>query len=289
MWLPFSRFYIFLFCLIVTVNAHAEIDTSSVNPIFRDSILKNKIDTLKWNKLVNTLDKNRPSNSIINIQSLKQPRASLIFLYITSVILIILVILKTIFDDYTQALLEGLLSLKKFYIFYKSKKYDSLFAVLTIYFLKIIILSMVTYIGLNYFNKNNFSVFQTDKFLKILLLLVVFFSIKNIIESIFNWVIGTQDPYRALFLQNLFAELILSTTLLIIFMTYIYNSRLSSGLMTILLTANISAYLFFNIIRSYQLISINSIKYKFHFFLYICAFKVLPFLVLIKYMLNNIV
>jgi hypothetical protein len=213
----------------------------------------------------------------------------LIFLYITSVILIILVILKTIFDDYTQALLEGLLSLKKFYIFYKSKKYDSLFAVLTIYFLKIIILSMVTYIGLNYFNKNNFSVFQTDKFLKILLLLVVFFSIKNIIESIFNWVIGTQDPYRALFLQNLFAELILSTTLLIIFMTYIYNSRLSSGLMTILLTANISAYLFFNIIRSYQLISINSIKYKLHFFLYICAFKVLPFLVLIKYMLNNIV
>ena len=148
---------------------------------------------------------------------------------------------------------------------------------------------MVTYIGLNYFNKNNFSVFQTDKFLKILLLLVVFFSIKNIIESIFNWVIGTQDPYRALFLQNLFAELILSTTLLIIFMTYIYNSRLSSGLMTILLTANISAYLFFNIIRSYQLVSINSIKYKLHFFLYICAFKVLPFLVLIKYMLNNIV
>lgn len=275
--------------VMLTLNIFANSDTSSVSPIFTDSILKNKIDTAKWNHLVQTTDIHRPANHQIIIQQQKQPDSSLIFLYITEGILVLIVFFKVIFDDFFIALLNGILSFKKFIIYYKSKKYDSFFALLLIYLLKIVILSIITYIGLEYFKADGFSVFHATNYLKILLTLSLFFMIKNIIEYVFNWVIGTQETYQAYFLQSLFAEFLLSLVLLIIFLIYIYNAQVSYQLMMVLLVISVLTYLLFNIIRSYQLIGSSKIIYKLHFFLYICAFKVLPFLVLVKYMLNNIV
>ena len=162
-------------------------------------------------------------------------------------------------------------------------------AVFLIYLFKITILALVVYIGINYFQKDDFTTFHLKIFFNIWALLSIFFIAKNSIEYIFNWVIGTLDAFNASFLSSLFAEFILAVLLLIVFMLYIYNTQISYSFMLTILMLSVSVYVVFNIIRSYQLISNMRINYNLHFFLYICAFKIIPFLILTKYILNNIV
>lgn len=139
-------------------------------------------------------------------------------------------------------------------------------AVFLIYLFKIAILALVVYIGINYFQKDDFTTFHLKIFFNIWALLSIFFITKNVTEYIFNWVIGTLDIFNASFLSSLFAEFILSVLLLIVFMVYIYNTHISYGFMLTVLVLSVSVYVVFNIIRSYQLISNRLVNYKLHFF-----------------------
>ena len=277
----------FLFFFMIAFTAFSKNDTTAYNPFFRDSILKNKIDTVRWHQLQNIVDIHKPAGKIISLQQQKTPDKSIVFLIIAGVVILFILVLRVIFDDFAASLLEGILSMKKFYIFYKSKKYDSLFAVLSVYILKVVILSYILYIGILFLGKDKFLVFSYDGFFRILALLTLFFTLKNITEFIFNSVIGTIDMFKAFFLQNLFAEFMLTIILLIVFMIYIYSSHFSPGIMLALMIACLSGYTVFNIVRSYQLMSNIRIPHKLHFFLYICAFKIIPLLLLTKYILNN--
>ncbi len=275
-------------CMVVFAGFSAN-DTTSYNPAFRDSVLKNKVDSTRWNHLRSTLDIHKAGGRTIVIQKQKPATQSTAFLYLSLGIALPLLVLRLIFDDFSASLIEGMLSIKKFFIFYKSKKFDSLLAILSVYVFKITILSLVMYIGLRYFQKDTFIAFDAYYFLDLWLLLGLFFTVKNVTEFIFNWVIDTQDSFRAFFLQNLFAEFLLSIVLLVLFLIYIYNGHVSYNFMLSMLLLCLVVYVVFNIIRSYQLMSNTRIPYKLHFFLYICAFKIVPLLVLVKYILNNIV
>jgi hypothetical protein len=289
MWQLFSRNLFLLVFLFISLSSFSKNDTSAYNPFFRDSVLKNKIDSGRWNKLVSVTDIHKPSGKAIFVQKQKHAQKSTVLLYISLAIALLLVVLRLIFDDFSFSLLEGMVSVKKFYIFYKSKKYDSLFAILSVYIFKISILSLVVYIGLRYMQQDDFTNFSFYFFFDIWVLLGLFFTVKNVIEFIFNWVIDTQETFKAFFLQNLFAEFVVSVFLLVLFLIYIYNSHISYDFMFGLLLSGLGVYVVFNIVRSYQLMGNVRIPYKLHFFLYICAFKILPVLLLVKYILNNVV
>lgn len=289
MWQRFSSSLFVLMFLFVSFYSFSKNDTTAYNPFFRDSVLKNKIDSGRWNKLASVTDIHKPSGKTVFVQKQKQVQKSTVLLYISLVIALLLVVLRLIFDDFSFSLLEGMLSVKKFYIFYKSKKYDSLFAILSVYIFKISILSLVVYIGLRYIQQDDFTSFSFYYFFDIWVLLGLFFTVKNVIEFIFNWVIDTQETFKAFFLQNLFAEFIVSVFLLVLFLIYIYNNHISYNFMLGLFFTGLGVYVVFNIVRSYQLMDNVRIPYKLHFFLYICAFKILPVLLLAKYILNNVV
>lgn len=294
MWLFFDRISSIRFStllpgalLLFSLISFSNPDTSRFNPFFRDSILTHHIDSAKWNAVLQSVDIHKPGKGSM-IQHQKSPAKSKAFLYIFTGLLLILLILRLIFDDFSFSLLEGMFSIKKFFIYYKSKKYDSFLAVLSIYLLKNIILSMITYIGLQHLLKNDFTSFQYAYLLDIIMLLGIFFTAKNVLEFLFNTVIDTQATFKAFFLQNLFTEFVLSVILLVILLIYVYNDHLPYGLIAALIAFSFFAYIVFNIIRSYQLMGNVHIPYKLHFFLYICAFKILPLLLLAKYILSNV-
>lgn len=283
-----KNIFLALFLAISASSLFSKEDTSSVNPIFRDSVLKNKLDSAKWNSFISKTDIHKTTNKYI-IQKQKHAQKSTAFLYISSAIILLLLIIRLLFDDFSFSLLEGIFSFKKFLIYYQSKKYDSLIAIIFVYILSLVVLSLVTYIAIEYFLHDDFTDFNATFFIKIWTALSIFFTVKNIIEFIFNWVIDTQTTFRAFFLQNLFAELVLSFLLMFLLLIYIYNNNISSFFALFLLISSFSLYVVFNIIRSYQLMGNVRIPYKLHFFLYICAFKIIPILLLAKYILNNVV
>ena len=277
--------------ILLLCSAHIFSSTTNTlyNPYFRDSVLKNKIDSAGWKQVVQKVDPNRTHGNTQLIQQQKKPAKSKVFFFIAAAIVILLLVLRLLFDDFSFSLLEGILSVKKFFIFYKSKKYDSFIAIIFIYALKIAILSLIAYIVLQHLLKSDFTAFNFRFFLDILVLLSLFFTLKNILEFIFNRVINTDETFKAFFLQNLFAEFLLSIFLLILLLIYLYNDHISYHFMAFVFSLGFAGYIVFNIIRSYQLMSNVRIPYKLHFFLYICAFKIIPILLLTKYILSKVV
>ncbi len=288
--LCFNKKLIFLcLSLVFTLSAFAKQDTSCINPVFRDSILNNKVDTAKWNVIKSSININKSTHKNRVIQKEKHPLNNISFLYISGIILIVLLLMKLIFDDFSFSLLEGIFSFKKYLLYYQSKKYDSLIAIILVYFISTTILSLITYIFVVHFVNDNFTNFNLLLFLEVLAVILLFFSSKYFIEFIFNWVIDTQNIFRAFFLQNLFSELLLSIIALFLLLIYIYNSAVSYNFTIIAVSFILVVYLVFNTLRSYQLMDSVRIPYKLHFFLYICAFKIIPMLLIAKYILNNVV
>jgi len=242
----------------------AKNDTTIFNPIFRDSILRNKIDSVGIKLLNNHINKEKKSTTLLIQKQKKAPPSTL-------------------------SMFEGLWSIKRFFIFYKSKKYSSFIAILSIYLLNIIILSLIAYVAIQYYQKNSFRSFEFIVFLKLLGILALFFIFKDILEFIFNWVINMQSAYRAFFLQLLFSEIIIASLFLVLLMVTVYNQQVSERFLVSLFVISFLSYLVFNTIRSFQLMSNIRIDYKLHFFLYICAFKVLPLLILAKFVINNVI
>lgn len=286
----FNKKLILLFLsLIITFSIFSKENTSCINPIFRDSLLKNKLDTTKWNIVKSNIDINKSTHKNVVIQKQKRAQNNLDFLYISSIVLLFLLIMRLMFDDFSFSLLEGIWSFKKYLLYYQSKKYDSLIAIIFVYLISTIVLSLITYIGLVHFVNDNFITFNYVLFIEILVAILLFFSIKNLIEFIFNWVIDTQHIFRAFFLQNLFSELLLSIVVLFLLLIYIYNDGISYNFTLIIMSIIMVLYLVFNTFRSYQLMDNVRIPYKLHFFMYICTFKIIPLLLIAKYILNNVV
>ncbi|MDB5227483.1 MAG: hypothetical protein JWN78_1676 [Bacteroidota bacterium] len=278
-------FFLFLLC---SLHIFSSTPNTPYNPYFRDSVLKNKVDSAAWNQVIQKVDPNKAYGKTQLIQQQKKPAKSKVFFFISAAIVVLLLVLRLLFDDFSFSLLEGIISVKKFFIFYKSKKYDSFLAVIFIYALKIAILSLITYIVLQHLLKSDFTAFNFRFFADILFLLALFFTLKNILEFIFNRVINTDETFKAFFLQNLFAEFLLSIFLLFLLLIYLYNDHISYHFMAFIFSLGFAGYIIFNVIRSYQLMSNVRIPYKLHFFLYICAFKIIPILLLAKYILGKV-
>jgi len=285
----FCKISLMCWILLLAFSGFSKQDTSNLNPIFRDSVLTQKVDSSKWSSIIHKMDIHKSSNKKMMIQKQKKLLSNNIFLYVFSVIVFLLLLMRLLFDDFSVSLIEGTFSFKQFYLFFQSKKYDSFIAIIFIYILNIFSISFITYIGLAYFLKHNFIDFDLLFLMKVLVLITLFFVIKNIIEFIFNWVINTLHIFKAFFLQNLFAELVGSIVLLILLLVFIYNQHINTVFFTTTIIFFAVVYVVFNTIRSYQLIGNVRIPYKLHFFLYICAFKILPVLLLVKYILNNVV
>lgn len=275
--------------LLLAISSFSKPDTSNINPIFRDSVLNHSIDSSKWSSLIHEMDIHKSSNKNMMIQKQKSLLNNNMYLYVFSIIIALLLLMRLLLDDFFVSLIEGTFSIKKFYLFFQSKKYDSLLAIIFTYLLNLICISFITYVGLVYYLNRNFNEFDILFLLKILALITLFFVVKNIIEFIFNWVINTLHIFKAFFLQNLFVELIGSILLLILLLIFIYNQSLSTVFFSTSILFFAIVYVVFNTIRSYQLIGNVRIPYKLHFFLYICAFKILPLLLMVKYILNNVV
>ena len=283
------RYIICIFFFLSGFYGFSMADTSSLSPVYRDSILKNKMDSARWNVITSNQDIYRRSGKNLMIQHPKQAAESTVFLYMSIIIGVLILLLRLLFSDFMVSLLEGILSVKKFFIHFKSNKYDTMLAVLWIYIVKLLLLALILYIALIQFTGRGFITFDTYFYIRILSSLSLFFVSKNLLEYIFNRVIQTEDSYKAFFLQNLFSELLIAVVLLLFLLVYIYNDFISGRIFMGSIIFCAAAYAFFNTIRSYQLMGNIRIVHKLHFFLYICAFKILPVLVLVKYILNNVV
>ncbi len=219
----FSKCIVCVFFLLTGFHSFSMPGTASVNKGYQDSILRNKLDSAQWKAIIFQQDIYRSPGKNLMIQHPKGHSESSVFLFICLAVMLLILLLRLLFADFMFSLFEGLLSVKKFFIHFKSNKYDTILAVVWIYIVKLFMLSLILYIVLANYANIGFNAFDLYYFNRIFSLLSVFFIFKNLLEYVFNTVIQMQDSYRVFFLQNLFAEFLIVALLLLLSMIYIYN------------------------------------------------------------------
>ena len=297
MWLRFNlqsmvydiRLLFSVLLLFVSFNGIANDTTSNKNPYFIDSVLKNKLDTAKFHEIEANLLLKKPAATQTIIQQEKQNAESNWYLTVAVILIVLTLLLRLLFDDFTDSMVEGVVSFKKFMIFYQSKKYDSLLAVLLLFVLNIAVLSLVIHIFIQVVLNNDFSEFYLNRYIKITVAFLIYFFIISTIEYLFNGFTNTLSVFVAHFLWFLFSSFFGIIICLFVLLIHIYNSNISLNVLEIIAWIFFAFFVVFNIIRSYQLFSTIRIPYKLHFFMYICAFKMLPLLILGKYILENLI
>ena len=221
------------------------------------------------------------------VQTLKRSAPSLFYLVFVVVLLWVALVLRLLFDDFSVSMLKGIWSSKQYFIFLRTNKYDSPVPLAYIFLAKNLILALFVYLFLEKIHPVGMQTFQFGLLIKVILSVFFFFLLRSLAELIFNWTIGTGPIFKAFSIQQLFIDFTWGMVLLCICIVCIYNPvfNLKDPLPGISILLGL--YLVFNIFKSYQLLSNIRISYRLHFFLYICSFKVLPVLLLAKYLLSN--
>ncbi len=278
----------FFILLLFSFHGIANDAISNQNPYFIDSVLKNKLDTAKFHQIEANLLTKKPAATQTIIQQEKPNAQSNWYLTAALILILLTLLLRLLFDDFTDSMFEGVVSFKKFMIFYQSKKYDSLLAVLLLFVLNIAVLSLVIHIFIQVILNDHFSEFYLNRYIKITVAFLIYFFVINTIEYLFNGFTNTLSVFVAHFLWFLFSSFFGIIICLLILLIHIYNTNISLGFLEIVGWIIFVFFVFFNIIRSYQLFRTIRIPYKLHFFMYICAFKLLPLLILGKYIFQNL-
>ncbi|HUM50587.1 MAG TPA: DUF4271 domain-containing protein [Chitinophagales bacterium] len=278
----------FFILLLFSFQGIANDTISNQNPYFIDSVLKNKLDTAKFHQIEANLLTQKPAATQTIIQQEKPSTQSNWYLTAALILILLTLLLRLLFDDFTDSMFEGIVSFKKFMIFYQSKKYDSLLAVLLLFVLNIAVLSLVIHIFIQVILNDHFSEFYLNRYIKITVAFLIYFFVISTIEYLFNGFTNTLSVFVAHFLWFLFSSFFGVIICLLILLIHIYNTNISLGFLEIVGWIIFVFFVFFNIIRSYQLFRTIRIPYKLHFFMYICAFKLLPLLILGKYIFQNL-
>ncbi|HNE51440.1 MAG TPA: DUF4271 domain-containing protein [Chitinophagales bacterium] len=261
---------------------------ANINPVFRDSVLKHELDSAAYLKFKSKTNPFKLAAKTPVIQNIRIGGISLYYFIALLVLLFFLVLIRLFFEDFFMSLAEGIISNKKFLIYLKSKKYDSFLAMLSVYALHLVCLAYLLYLIAILYTTGNFKQFNLLILGKFTLLLFLFFTLKFIIEFIFNAISDSADTFKTFFIQHLFIELAFYFLLILLFTFFIYYQYNNNQYLLIILSVISVGLLLFTAFRSFQLLLELKVVYKLHFFLYLCAFKVLPVLLLGKFILNNL-
>ncbi len=259
---------------------------ANINPVYRDSVLKHELDSAAYLKFKSKTNPFKLAAKTPVIQNIRIGGVSLYYFFALSFLLFLLLLIRLFFEDFFMSLAEGIISNKKFLIYLKSKKYDSFLAMLSVYALHLVCLAYLLFLISVVISAGNFKQFNLLILGKFTILLFLFFTLKFFIEFIFNAISDTADTFKTFFIQHIFIELAFYFLLILLFTFFIYYQYSNNQHLLIILTVISAGLLLFTAFRNFQLLLELKVVYKLHFFLYLCAFKVLPVLLLGKFILN---
>ena len=226
--------------------------------------------------------------TVYSLQPLKYPTASVFYLLFIIGLLLVALLLRVLFDDFSESMLRGVFSSKDYYLLLRTNKYDSPVPLVYLFLAKNLVFAVLAYLAVEKIKPDGPAWFQPALLLKVMLLIVLFSFTRSLIELVFNWTIGTVTIFKAFMLQQLFVDFIWGLGLLCICLVGLYNPGFHMQQPLAWFAVILGIYLVFNTFRSYQLMSNIRINYRLHFFIYICSFKILPVLVLAKYLLSSL-
>lgn len=287
---PYFKALLLFFLAICSMQPACASAELLYNPAWADTVLLQERDSAAYSQLKQSIlvpAYARVHASGYMLQPLRHAAPPLFYLYFITAILGVALVLRLIYDDFSESLLRGVLSSKAYYVALRTNKYDSPVPLAYVFLAKHLVLGVIAYLALEQLFPSGPMGYDPGLLLRVAGLVMGFGILRSLGELLFNWVIGTGSVFKAFTLQQLFIDFIWGLLLLTACLVFIYHPgfqlRAPLGWFSLLL----ALYLVFNTFRSYQLMHQARVPFRLHFFIYICTFKILPVLLLAKYLVSN--
>lgn len=288
----FLSLLLFLFALSTAVAAGEDYYTTdssfAIQPYYVDSLLKAAPNSY----YLDSTTKNFSAERILptpdwDIQHLKKPQHVNAIYWGTLIILLLLGLIKLGYQNFFYSSLSSIANSKVFQLYFRTKKLAGFIPLFFFFLIKILTLSLLSMKLASLFTGN--SIFVSARFFAFSSGLICgFYMLRYFMEYVVNLILGTSQIFR-----QYLVEYTLITTwlwLLIVPVILVFSGAFSDVnkqtvplfFMIILFAGSGYAHL-----RSMAITGTKNIAFFLHFFIYFCTFKILPYLVIAKWLSNH--
>lgn len=281
----FKQIVLIILCCSIFYSFSA--NKKDYNPIWVDSILKNKIDSAQMMNLKQSvfIEGQKTTPTTVIIQPLRAQQKVLDYMYAALLILLIVAFLYIFFGDYFLAVRESLVSIKQYQVYLSANKFDNFFLIIALFLFKIILLAFVVNAFVNIYVSKYYNIFNYKQFAYILSIVAIFFSIKLILEFIVLFIIGQIKTYRLFYFNKLFFDIAFACMVALIIVLMYYNTSIDIREFLILFGTIYTLYIVY---KGFKIAQFAKISNKIYFILYLCTFKIMPLILVIKYFWLNL-
>jgi hypothetical protein len=272
----------FLFSNIIFAAPAAKME---YNPVYVDSVLKSHLPYLDVLSDPGLHPEQVAGSFRLDIQPvLNNSHKTMVFVVFLICILIFLLV-KFLYPDFFAASAEGFLNLNFFTQLFRSNEYGEVIPFILMAVFRCLVLSLAVLLVLTTFSDNN-NLGMIRTYFMLLSLMIITVVIKSIGEYLFNFFSGSLQFARVYYVQvNLLfnvMSLVILPLLLIMFFRHHIHPNWVCGIIGGWIVVSSILYL----VRSVQVVPAKGIIYYLHFILYICAFEIIPWLLLTRIIWN---
>jgi hypothetical protein len=279
---------LFIFSLFISVGLHAADLTMDYNPLVVDSVLRDKVNDTILSEISASSDVFTISeNAVMDVQSLRK-KQDLSSLYVVSVIILLLiVVLKFKYNNFFQSGILSLANEKIFLLHFRGKKFSHVPALLILLSIRIAVPSLILQYGF-YYCTGNKELISTKYFLMLFLLIGAFSLVKMASESLVQSLAGQSKVFTPYITQHLvITSWLWLPSILLVLILYVNQLDVSvQGYAAIVSLPVILASLY-SMLRALFIWGSIWRDYLLYFFAYLCTFKILPYLIAAKWLMDN--
>jgi hypothetical protein len=262
--------------------------TIEYNPGLVDSLLMEHVSDTVAASIQSVSDvASADPNVTLDIQSLK-PQPSTPSVYIVSTILLfIIIILKFFFNNFFQSSLLSLPNEKVFMLHFRGNKFSEVVPLVLMFFVKLSVLSILLQYTTLFFLKDQAYV-SMKYFLLILTLVTLFYGLRFMIESVTHLMMGSSKLFKPYYVQHqIISTWLWLPSVLLVIILYSNAETMSGRTFLIISITPIIIATLFSFLRSMIIWSVVWRDFLLYFFVYFCTFKILPYLVVAKWVSDN--
>lgn len=276
------RSYLFLVILMCCSWSHAQEVTYS--PEFVDTFLIQNTQDLQISQITeNVSDTKLNTQPVWDVQNLKISRSAPSVVLILPIIILLIIIIKFLFKSFYSSSLSAIVNGKVFQLHYRNKKFSDIIPLFFLFILRNIVMVIICqYLIFTAFNDNaylNMRFFLTGFFL-----MSFFYTLLYAAEFFVQSVIGVSNIYKMYITQYYLITTWCWLPLIgVILILYLNGIHLSLDLIGLFLIIPLLIFAFWAIIRSIILWNGAWRDNLIYFFIYLCTFKIIPYLIIAKY------
>lgn len=279
-----SIFFKYLIVLFALFNAYClQAQEVVYSPEFVDTFMIQNTQAEYVEGLSNQLSQNTiNADGNWDVQHLKKQVSTPSIVLLLPIIILIIIIQKFLFTGFFKSTFSGIVNMNVFQLHYRNKKFSEQIPLILLFILRnIAVVLICQYLAYLYFDQSKY--LNWNHFLVGFLVINIFYISVYLLEYFVFNMVGVGDMFRVYITQYFtITTWVWIPLVLLALLLYLNNIQLDINVILLLVVFPALLSAIFAIIRSILLWNGMWRDKLIYFFMYLCTFKIIPYLILTK-------